>query len=304
MDNHLGQIIFAVLVLFIAFIVTRILRGVLTRYIKRQTEHLNNDPTKYRFLKNSVSGVVWLTAIGIVMYVIPGGRTLAVSLFAGAGIFAAVIGFASQAAFSNIISGIFIVLFKPFRVNDVLQIGTNASFVGVVEDITLRHVVIRNYENRRIIIPNSVISAETLTNSTIGDQRICRHIEVVVSYDSDHDLAKNLIQREAENHRLTIDARTPEALAEGAPKVRVKVIALEDSGVRIRAWVWAETVADAFEIMTDLFEKCLKMLPENGIEIPYPHRTLVLKNVPTGKGKGRTSPGFMQAVTEQPDSED
>jgi len=71
-------------------------------------------------------------------------------MLAGAGILAVAVGFASQAALSNIISGVFVVIFKPFRVGDRLKIN---ELTGVVEDITLRHTVIRDLENKRIIIP-------------------------------------------------------------------------------------------------------------------------------------------------------
>ena len=84
---------------------------------------------------------------------IPSLKNLGTALFAGAGVMAAVKGFASQAAFSNIISGVFVILFKPFRVGDIVQLTNGLK--GKVTDITFRHTVIKDYENRRIIIPNS-----------------------------------------------------------------------------------------------------------------------------------------------------
>ena len=122
---------------------------------------------------------------------IPKLKSLGVTIFAGAGILAAIIGFASQAAFSNIVSGIFIVIFKPFRVGDIVKISNLYS--GIVEDITLRHTVISDFENKRLIIPNSVISAETIHNSNILDNKICNHIWYGISYDSDVDLATSII---------------------------------------------------------------------------------------------------------------
>ncbi len=94
-------------------------------------------------------------------------QTISTGIFASAGIFAAIIGFASQQAFSNIVGGIFIVIFKPFRVGDFIQVGTN---IGNVEDITLRHTVIKDLQNKRIIIPNSVISTETIVNNHIEEK--------------------------------------------------------------------------------------------------------------------------------------
>lgn len=91
------------------------------------------------------------------------------TLFAGAGIFAAIIALASQQALSNIISGIFIVISKPFRVGDYIELSILHR--GTVEDITLRHTVIRDIQNNRIIVPNSKINSETIVNYHLNDER-------------------------------------------------------------------------------------------------------------------------------------
>ena len=126
-----------------------------------------------------------------IFYFTPSLRALGTTIFAGAGIFAAIIGFASQQAFSNIIGGIFIVIFKPFRVGDLIEIGVASK--GTVEDITLRHTVIRDFENKRIVIPNSAISSETILNSHLKDGRINRRIEFRVFLDTDIDRAIEII---------------------------------------------------------------------------------------------------------------
>ena len=101
-------------------------------------------------------------------------KSLGTALFAGAGILAVIVGFASQKAFANIISGIFILISKPFKMSDIIEFTDGKK--GVVEEITLRHTIIKDYENRRIIIPNSIISEETIINSNIQDEKIRKHI--------------------------------------------------------------------------------------------------------------------------------
>lgn len=272
-DNHLGV---AILIIILAILVARLLHGLLRRMEKSRLAGGDNDPTQFRFLRNSVSAVVFIVAAGMIMYVIPGGKTLAVSIFAGAGIFAAIVGFASQQAFSNIVSGVFIVIFKPFRVGDIIEIGT--AHRGVVEDITLRHTVIRNWENKRVIIPNSAISADTVTNSSIHDPKTCRFVEMGISYESDITTAMRIMREEAEAHPLCIDARTEEQIAEGTPKVVVRLIGFGDSSVNLRAYAWAKTAPEAFELGTELNQKIKERFDREGVEIPYPHRTLVIKN--------------------------
>lgn len=275
-DHHLGKVILGALVIVGAFVVARILRGILRRMEKKRIADGDNDATQFRFLRNSVSAIVFLIAIGILLFIIPGGQSLAVSLFAGAGIFAAIIGFASQEAFSNIVSGVFVVIFKPYRVGDIIEIG--ALHRGVVEDITLRHTVIRNFENKRVIIPNSVISSDTVTNATIHDAKVCRFVEFSISYESDVQLAKKIMQEETEAHPLCIDNRNEEQLAQGLPKVMVRLIGFGESSVNLRAWAWAASQGEGFDMHCQLNESIKARFDAEGISIPYPHRTLLWKD--------------------------
>ena len=108
-----------------------------------------------------------------------------------------VIGIASQEALANIIGGIFIISFKPFRVGNVIKITD--TLVGTVTDITLRHTVIRNYQNKMIVIPNAIINKEKVTNYDLEEKKICQWIEVGISYNSDIDLAKRIMKEEEGN---------------------------------------------------------------------------------------------------------
>jgi small-conductance mechanosensitive channel len=254
----------------LAALVGRFFRGL----IKRSTDEMKNDPTNYLFLRHLIVGVIYLVGIGVAVYTVPELRGLASSMLAGAGILAVAVGFASQHALSNLISGMFIVIFKPFRVNDRITVR---DMGGVIEDITLRHTVIRNFENRRIIIPNALISDEILVNADFGDGKICKWIEVSISYESDIDLAKNIMREETMAHPLLIDNRNAEQIAAGEPQVMVRVLALQDSGILLRAWAWTEGQADSFVLGCDLYESIKKRFDREGIEIPYPHRTVVQK---------------------------
>lgn len=145
----------------------------MNRFIRLATERLKTDATSYKFLKHLITSTITLAGLGLAVYGIPTLKALTLSLFAGAAIIAVIVDFASQAAFANIVSGVFIVIFKPFRIGDRINTSGKAEYSGVVKDITLRHTVIRNYENRMVIMPNSIISNETLINSSIIDQKVC-----------------------------------------------------------------------------------------------------------------------------------
>ncbi len=262
-------------ILFLASVITKMFRVVMKRYFERSSQMLRVDPTRYRFFKNAVSFIIFLAALIIIFYTIPELRTIGVSLFAGAGILAIIIGFASQAAFANIISGLFIVSSKPFRVGDYIKISD--EFFGTVEDITLRHTVIRNNENRRIIIPNAVINNQTIVNSNIIDEKVCSLIELGISYGSEINLAIRIIQEEVMKHPLFIDNRTEEQIAANEPQVVVRVMGFGESSVNLRAYAWASSSLNAFILRTDLYKIIKERFDREGVEIPFPYRTIVMK---------------------------
>lgn len=252
-----------------------VIRKVLTALINRNSKSLNTNPTNFIFLKNSVSFIVYSFVIMWIFIKIPYFNALGNALFAGAGVLAAVIGFASQKAFANIIGGLFILIFKPFSVGDVIEISNNRK--GTVEEITLRHTIIKDYEFRRVVIPNSTISEETIINSSITDTKIRKHIEFGIAYDADINKAIAIIQEEVRKHPNYIDNRTEEELANNKSDVEVKLVSLDDFAVVLRAYVWSADNDAAFDLKCAVLKNVKESFDKNGVGIPFPTRTLDFK---------------------------
>ncbi len=261
--------------MLVALVLTVILRKSINVVVRRSTLVMKTDPTNFSFLKNAIPFVIFSGAIIFIFYKIPFLKSLGAALFAGAGIIAAIVGFASQKAFANIISGIFILMFKPFRVGDTLEISSGKK--GVVEEITLRHTVIRDYENRRVIIPNSTISDDELINSSISDEKIKKFVEFSISYDADVDKAMEIIREEAMKHPFCMDNRTQDEVRDGVPSVLVRMVGHGDFSINLRAYVWAANNDNAFVLRSDLLYSVKKRFDHEGIEIPFPYRTIVFK---------------------------
>lgn len=272
-DKHWEQAIFAISVLAIAFILSRIIRSLIGRFIRSAAQKLKVDPTRYNFFKNAVDFIIFLIATIIIFRSIPLFRDMGTTLLTGAGVLAAIVGFASQSAFSNIISGLFLVIFKPFRVGDRVKIGQ--LYAGDIEDITLRHTIIKDFENKRVVIPNSVISNETVINSTLTDEKICVFIEVPVSFSTDLNKAIAIIKEAGSTHPFCIDNRSPEELTAGDQVVMVRVFAYTESGIQLRGYVWAETPSKAFELKCDALKTIQEQFIKEKIEFGYPGRVLI-----------------------------
>ncbi len=261
-----------ILILVFTIILAKIINRIYKKIVERSIEKGDANLTTYKFLEHSLSVLIYMVGFSFAIMMVPFLKPLAQSILAGAGILAIAIGFAAQQALGNIISGVFIVISKPYQIND--RISLNDGLRGVVEDISLRHTVIRNFENQRIIIPNSIISNQVLINSNFTDTKICRFVDVGISYGSDIDLAKKIMAEEIQNHPQNIDNRLPEDIENGVPRVMVRLLELTDSSVNLRAWAWAANAPDAFVMQCDVLESIKKRFDKEGIVIPFPQRTV------------------------------
>lgn len=271
------EILIRVAIVVVIFLFTIVLARVVRWAMSKKETFVRVEGTRYKFLTHFFSGIIYFLGILLAIYSIPPLRGLATSIFAGSGVLAVIIGFASQQTFANIVSGIFIAVYKPIRVGDRVKL-LNWDFITVVEDINLRHTVLRTFENRRIIVPNSVISGEILENSNIVDARIQKFFEIGISYDSDVDKAISIIQEEVLKHPEFLDNRSEEQIADGEEPVKVRVIGFGESSVNLRAYVWAINPSAAFIMGCDLNKSVKARFDGEGIEIPFPYRTLVFKD--------------------------
>jgi len=274
--QNLIRVIWITLVLAVTLMSAALSQTFFNNKIEQISRRDQQDSTTYKYLSNLATFSIYTFGIVLAAIAIPPLRTLATSALAGAGVFALIAGVAAQEGIANLVGGIFIVFFKPFRIGDVVRIGPD--LVGRVEDLNLRHTVINNFQNKRIVIPNAVINKENITNYYLGEYKICEWIEVGISYDSSIDKAIAIMQEEGENHPHALDNRTPQEKKEGKPIVDVQVIGLGESSVNLRAWVWGASFITGFKMRNDLYKSIKQRFDQEGIEIPFPHRTLVFKN--------------------------
>jgi len=249
-------------------------RRLFKRIIERR-EKQSHDKTNLIFLRNVVIYATYCIGFLSMINQIPGMQQLSKTLLTGAGILAAAVGFGSQHAISNIVSGIFMVLFKPFRVGDQIEMGGENK--GTVVDISLRHTTIRNGENKMIVVPNSVLNNQSIVNSSIIQEAICTPVNIGISYGSDINKAMAIVQEEALKHPLLIDNRSKADIINNKPQIVVRVIEWANSSVNLRTTVWAKNNDSAFALKCDLLKSIKERFDSEGIEIPYPYTNVILK---------------------------
>lgn len=246
-----------------------------TKSISKKVEN-KYDPTNLKFLRYVAIFVIYFTGILFGLLAFPSLKGVANTALGGAGVLALVLGVASQEALANIVGGIFIISFKPFKVNDLIQVTD--TMVGTVTDITLRHTVIRNFDNKMIVIPNSIINKEKLINYDLGELKCCERIEIGISFDSDFILAKKIMREACEKHPLIYDNRSEMDKRNGVPLVKTGLTQINDYSLTIRAWAWGKNFNDCFQLKIDIYETVKTRFDEEGVKMPTPYRTVIMKD--------------------------
>jgi len=265
--------VYILVLVIITWLLSRIIRFFLVKYINRTSKDNQYSVTRLKFMKNSVKFFLGLIAFLVVVLTVPIFRSKAAIIFSGAGILAAIIGFAAQAAISNLIAGAFIVLFKPFRVGDFIKLD-DLRF-GIVEDITLRHTVINTFENKRLIIPNSIISTDSVLNHTIEDSYVLSFTKFVIGIHNDIDKVKAIIKEEALKLPHVIDYRTPEQVIQNKEPIQVRVNDINEIGIYLSAMIWVEDPFKEYNVKSDLRQAVHKRFIAEGISLPIPLRKII-----------------------------
>lgn len=244
------------------------------RYIKKSSLSKHLDPTSFVFARKIISAIIYIVGISFALVQIPALKTVGHSLLAGAGILSLVAGLASQQALSNIMSGFLIVLFKPFKINDRITFN---NYTGTVEEINLRQVVLRDLENNRVIVPNSVISSQVIVNTNLNDTKVVKGVQIGIGYSSDIGKALKIMEEEISNHPFYLDLRTDEDKKNGVPIVTTRVVSLDDSSVGLKAWANAENNSNGYILYCDVLRSIKERFDKEGIEIPYNYQNVIIQ---------------------------
>lgn len=255
----------------VLLISARIINHILSRMIQK---HYHRDNLKFILRLKTI--IVYTIAVYAVLDLFQPFQTVLKTLLASGGVIAVVFGLAAQEAAGNFINGLMIVMFKPFKIGDLIKFN-NGELVGTVVDISMRHTVIKTFENTKIVIPNSVIDKAVLENVTAVNDRKGNFLELEISYESDLELAMQIIREEVKKHPDYMDGRTADEKKQKLPEVVIRLVDFGESGMKLKATVYSKNNAQGYAMLSDIRIAIKKRFDEAGIEIPYPHRTITWK---------------------------
>ena len=192
-------------------------------------------------------------------------------LIKGSALIVAIVGFAAQPAIVDLICGLLISINKPFEIGD--RIIVEGEPPGVVEDITLRHTVIKIYDDIRIIVPNSQLNSKTVTNTSykMGDRRGI-HLKFSVSYDTDVTRAAEVIRDCVAESPYTLGVVANGVKQDSGP---VYFLEFAQSALILDTTIWIDRNTSSYMAITDVNFRINEAFKKNGIEIPYNYLNVV-----------------------------
>ncbi len=247
------KVIAAFVIYFIGAWLIKKIKKILTRiFEKRQT-----DDAIASFIQSIVSIAMTIMLIIITIGALGIDTTSIAALLAGGGM---AIGMALNGTVQNFAGGIMIILFKPFKADDFVEVG---GYSGTVEEVSITSTKLKTTDNRIIIIPNGVISNGTINNYS---HMPLRRLDLTVDVEYGTSAEKTC---EAVSELIKADTRILTSSVEGAADPFVALSALKDSSIQfvIRVWVKSE---DYWNVNFDLIAKIYEELPKKGINFPYP----------------------------------
>ncbi|MEH6595150.1 MAG: mechanosensitive ion channel domain-containing protein [Colwellia polaris] len=249
------KLIVALAIVFIGKLVASLVRDGVVKVMRLR----GMDETIISFLSSLLYGTLFIIVIIAAISHLGFNTTSLVAIIGAAGL---AIGLALQGSLSNFASGVLLIILKPFKSGDFIDV---AGVTGIVEEIHVFSTKLRTGDNKTVIIPNGKITSSTITNfSTKPERRL--DLVIGVSYDADLAKTKALLTKITNEHELVLKNK----------EVVIGVQELAESSVNfvVRPWV---SSGDYWPLHRDLLEKIKVALDDAGIEIPYPQLSLHLR---------------------------
>lgn len=192
-DTFLGAAIYLVLFVLAALLLARALRATVHVELTRQG-HI--DRTTISFAQQIGTAAIWVMVLILYAHLIPELRAMGTALLAGASVASVVIGLAAQSTLGNLIAGVSITLYRPFRLGDTLLVtAPTGTEVGTVELISLGYTTLRTADGRLVVLPNSLAASQVTINFREARTTAPVVVAIRIGRQADADAARTLALR-------------------------------------------------------------------------------------------------------------
>lgn len=270
LDKYLDKFISIVVIVAIIVVVNRVLDELINRTIRRKRK--KNVTTLLMFIKRIKKLILYSLMVLLCLEQFDAFHKFSITVLSGLGIGSVVLGLAAQESMKNFFGSLALVIGDAYEVGDFIECSMQ-GVSGTVEDITMRHTIIRTINNRRVIIPNCQMNSYIIENFNYKDNENVKLVDYSISYESDIDKAISIIKDEMKK----LYRPSKKGINKDVEFPKVRVASWNDSSISLRAWVWGKDNNDVYDNMYKLNYVIKKRFDEENIEIPYPHVVVTKK---------------------------
>jgi len=256
-----------VLIVLLIFTVTIFLKRLIVGFVDAQMRKDDKSFKTPSILTNMVKIIIY--AIGILI-ILQSLKIPITSIITALGIGGLAIALALQSTLSNLFAGLYIIVSKHIKPGDYVKLDTGQE--GYVTDITWRNATIREVPGNIIIVPNSKLAEAIVKNYYLPRQELLVLIDVGVSYDSDLEKVEKVTLEVAEDVMQSISGGIPDF------KPFMRYHTFDDFSINFTVHMKGEEFYDQYLVKHEFVKKLHKRYNEEGIEIPFPIRTVHMKN--------------------------
>jgi small-conductance mechanosensitive channel len=264
-ENTFGALIWGAIFALFAYILGRAVRIGVRRILERDKRGLI-DHTTVSFLAQLAQSGIYVFAFISYAHLVPVLHHLGTAWLTSVGVASVVFGLAAQNTLGNLIAGISLLLYQPFKLGDRIQVVAPTGLeTGVVESLTLGYTVLQTADRRRVVVPNSVMASQTTVNLCLVEERTSCTITVGIGYRSDIDKARAILMELARQHAHVLDVSA------------CRVADLANSSVQLALSLTCENADAVGPVKADLLESAKKRFEKEGIEIPFPYTNVIVQ---------------------------
>ena len=261
--SQAGNILLALIIFLVGRYIIRWIKNLAVRVMKRA----NYDTAAMGFVSQIINYVL---LVGLLLVCLNQVGVPTTSFVAAFGAFGLGIGLALQNNLANLASGLLILIFKPFRAGHYIEVG---DIIGSVTSIQFMNTIITTKDQKRVYIPNSILTSQSVTNYSYMTERMIPFV-FDIGYNNDHHEAIRILKDVFAKDKRILNAKYME----------IGISEFGDNSVRISAFAEVKT-SQFLDVRYSIMSDVKDAFDKHGIDIPYPQRVVYIQNADTSTGE-------------------
>ena len=280
-----GAVLYAVIFAFLAWLGGRALRLAVQRVLLHD-KHDHVDRMAFKFIAKLIRYCVYVFAFVSYAHFVPALSSLGSASLTSISVITVILGLAAQNTLGNLVAGISLLLYRPFRLGDRLQVTAPTGLeTGIVESLTLGYTLLKTDDNRRVVVPNSLMASQTAINLTTNDPRVICSVPMGFGSRSDIDKARGILLDVAGKHAKAKEVCSCLLTQAGS------------AGLVLTLELWCADAVTSITLRCEILEQATKRFDLEGIGLPMPQTIMNLKyDRHLDRGKEKELAGEMKAM--------